>query len=180
MDARWYTGVGSRETPRDVLDLFTALALALGREGWILRSGAAQGADSAFEAGAWAAHRDGGPRPQVFLPWPGFEDRSADEVVLEQPSPHAFDVAQAHHPAWDRLRRGGRALHARNVHQVVGLFPIAPSLSTFLVCWTPNGAGGGGTGQAIRLARHYGVPVFDVALPEARTRVERFAGAVAA
>jgi hypothetical protein len=47
-------GIGLRSTPQTVLD--DAGAMKLGKEGWVLRSGAARGADSAFEAGADAAH----------------------------------------------------------------------------------------------------------------------------
>ncbi|HRY03076.1 MAG TPA: hypothetical protein P5256_08115, partial [Beijerinckiaceae bacterium] len=36
----------------------------------------------------------------------------------------------------------------------------------FVICWTKDARGGGGTGQAIRLARAHGVPVFDLADPQ--------------
>jgi hypothetical protein len=32
-----------------------------------------------------------------------------------------------------------------------------------VICYTPGGRSGGGTGQAIRVAELYGIPVFDLA-----------------
>jgi hypothetical protein len=34
------------------------------------------------------------------------------------------------------------------------------------LCWTKGAAGGGGTGQAIRIARSRDIPVFDLADPK--------------
>ncbi|NMA16004.1 MAG: hypothetical protein GX935_02005, partial [Erysipelotrichia bacterium] len=31
----------------------------------------------------------------------------------------------------------------------------------FIICWTKNGSGSGGTGQAIRIAKAYDIPIFD-------------------
>lgn len=46
---RYYTGIGSRETPEDFLKLFTQVARYLEIKGFTLRSGHARGADYAFE-----------------------------------------------------------------------------------------------------------------------------------
>lgn len=46
-----YTGVGARATPRPVCERMTSLASTLERLGYVLRSGAADGADAAFESG---------------------------------------------------------------------------------------------------------------------------------
>lgn len=46
-----YTGVGSRSTPQDIMKMMSALASKLEVEGWVLRSGAADGADTGFENG---------------------------------------------------------------------------------------------------------------------------------
>jgi hypothetical protein len=67
------------------------------------------------------------------------------------------------HPAWPRLSQGAQRLHARNCHQVLGLDLRTPS--AFVVCWTPNGSGSGGTGTAIKLACSRNIPVFDLGKP---------------
>lgn len=169
---RYFTGVGSRETPDDVLTVMEGLAFMLARSGWVLRSGGADGADAAFERGAMRGMHPESlePWPQIFLPWRGFNDRPVGPDFFP-PQPAAFVVAERHHPAWGLLTRGGRMLHARNVHQVIGPDVLSASPSTFLVCWTPGGRGSGGTGQAIRLANTYGVPVFDLGLPDVLARI---------
>jgi len=48
---RFYTGVGSRETPTRVMDVMTLVSSALAGLGYTLRSGASAGADSALENG---------------------------------------------------------------------------------------------------------------------------------
>jgi hypothetical protein len=89
-------------------------------------------------------------------------------------------MAAEHHPAWDRLGRGPRALHARNCHQILGRDLNDPA--SFVVCWTPDGAttqpgpATGGTGQALRIAASHSIQVFNLARTEDLARVERFIG----
>lgn len=54
-----YAGIGSRETPQDVLEKFVAWGRYLAQQGIMLRSGRAKGADTAFENGCILGH---GPR----------------------------------------------------------------------------------------------------------------------
>jgi hypothetical protein len=144
--------------------LMETLGEALARLGFILRSGGAEGADSAFEKGAMRG-MDGlfEPWPEIYLPWPNFNGRP-DGPDHVSPSTEALNVAAQYHPAWDRLSPGGKLLHGRNTHQVLGSECDWPS--EFLVCWTPRGKGGGGTGQALRLAAAFHVPAYDLAIPE--------------
>ena len=48
---RFYSGIGARATPPEMLSLMTRAAFALLKRGYVLRSGHAIGADSAFERG---------------------------------------------------------------------------------------------------------------------------------
>lgn len=129
--------------------------------GYKLRSGGAPGADTAFEEGALL----GGQLPEVYLPWPGFNDH-AGKVYLAEPSPEAFEVSARYHPNWRYLSRGAKKLHARNAHQVLGLKLDDPA--DFVVCWTPDGSLDGqgrrvgGTGQALRIAHGHGVEVINL------------------
>jgi len=163
-----YTGIGSRRTPPDVLALMRRAAEELvWRGGWRLRTGGAEGADTYFLLGAsgWA---------EVYLPWAGFDavnrwGRPIPSLLQPEASPQAHAIAARYHPGWARLSPGARALHARNVHQILG--PGLDRASAFVLCWTPDGADGvrvqtsrstGGTGQAIRIAAAHGVPVFNL------------------
>ena len=143
-----YTGVGSRSAPRHVLNLIERMAEALAEDRWVCRTGHAPGADQAFERGA-------GHRAEVYLPWPKFEQAAplTARTVVDCPTGEALEIAARFHPAWDALSRGARMLHGRNAHQVLGLYLDRPS--DMLVCWTPEGSGDGGTGQAIRIAEGF-------------------------
>lgn len=48
---KYYTGVGSRNTPQDMMKLMTQVVTKPETLGYSLRSGAADGADTAFENG---------------------------------------------------------------------------------------------------------------------------------
>jgi hypothetical protein len=172
-----YAGIGSRETPSDVLLLMRDVAQHLGLHGFTLRSGAADGADRAFEEGALDADtRGANRRPEVYLPWPSFNKGNramlSDRYYVGEPQAEALPIAAVFHPAWDRLSQGAQKLHARNVHQILGADVTRPVLSKFVVCWTRMGAGGGGTGQALRIAEHFKVPAFDLANWADRERIE--------
>lgn len=177
---RWYTGIGSRETPRDMLDLMTQIARRLAADGWGLRSGGAPGADDAFERGA------GQGRREIWLPWDGFNSRKVDgrsyRLTSRLPmAQRAEQLAEAHHPAWPRLSQAARRLMTRNATQVLGEDLATPS--RFVICWAPSPRIDeqgrvvdvkGGTGLAVRLAATHGVPVFHLGVAEHRDRIERF------
>lgn len=147
---RYITGVGSRQTPDIVIELMRLVAAAFERRGYILRSGGADGADAAFESGISTPSNK-----EIWLPWPNFNNN--DSPLL--PSQEAFDMAQTIHPAWNSLTRGGRALHARNCHQVLGHDLKTPS--RYLFCWTEHGEIKGGTATAIKLALNRTIPIFN-------------------
>lgn len=152
MSVRYYAGIGSRETPQPICAFFKDLAYFLGdRYGFCLRSGAADGADKAFESGA--------PARQIFLPWAKFSNHPSHYIT--QP-PEAFEISAKFHPGWGKLREPVRKLMARNAMQVLG--PDLKTPSEMVCCYTYEGRGSGGTGQAIRIATAYGIPVFDFGL----------------
>lgn len=164
----YYTGIGSRETPANALAAMKNAAAHLASEGLVLRSGAADGADMAFEEGCDA--NNGGK--EIYIPWNGFNGRTAGPSVHAGVTDIALGVASQFHPNWDACTKGAKQLHGRNVYQVLGLGLNAPS--TMVLCWTPGAKGGGGTGQAIRIARHHNVPVFDFAHPDILTQLSEF------
>ena len=150
-----YAGIGARETPGSVCDLMTKIAACLGGRGFNLRSGHAAGADRAFEAGALP------DLSEIYLPWRGFDGAVGGRFPTDLGiAMKAEAIAGKYHPAWDRLSRGVRSLHARNVLQVLGERLDSPS--KFILCWTPGGGIEGGTGQAMRIAIGEGVPVFNL------------------
>lgn len=153
-----YAGIGSRKTPKNILTLMTRVARRLDELGFVLRSGGAHGADIAFELGAG--------RKEIYLPWRNF---NKNDSHLCRPALLAYEIARKHHPAWDRCSPAARKFHARNVHQVLGQDLASPA--DFVLCWTPEGRVTGGTGQAMRIAEHYGVPVVNMFNPDWGERV---------
>lgn len=150
-----YAGIGSRETPSDICEIMTELAQRLGRLGYTLYSGGADGADAAFEKGAL--------NKKIFLPWDGFNGRRADGDQYIVP-PYVEDLARKFHPAGDRLKAGALKMMSRNCYQVLG--PDLKSPIDFIVCWTKDGKASGGTGQAIRITESIGIPVFNLKNPD--------------
>lgn len=134
-----YAGIGSRETPPDVLHYMKGLARNWGLDGMILRSGHARGADTAFEEGCDLAEG----KKEIFL---------ADDAT-----PDSMKHAAEFHPNWNRLSPYAKKLHARNSLIVLGRGLNDPV--GIIVCWTPKGCKIGGTAQALRIAEHYNITV---------------------
>jgi hypothetical protein len=167
-----YAGIGSRQTPPDVLALIEALAARLASDGWVLRTGLSPGADQAFYRGAMS----GAGAVELYLPWPGFQSGARLEVeggrvrVLRGPSRAAWELAPRFHPRWDELPDDARRLLARDGDQLLGVELLDPV--RLVACWTADGSLDGerlyedGTGQALRIAHHNGIPVLNLARPD--------------
>lgn len=152
-----YTGVGSRETPEPIIALIYQISKKLDKMGFLLRSGGANGADSAFEQFS--------TRKEIFLPWDGFNGRQHDgESYFDYLQCPGWSVAKASvdvfHPSPENLSKSGRSLMARNALQILG--GDCKTLTNVVICWTKNGKEVGGTSQAIRIARHKNVPILNL------------------
>jgi hypothetical protein len=164
-----YVGIGSRLTPSGVMAVMEAVAVAFARRGCVLRTGASPGADQAFYRGA----RAGEGAVALYLPWPGFEaDAWADANparvrVMPRPTPQAYELAARFHPVWAEVAEDQRHLLARDSHEVLGTDLASPA--SLVACWTADGSidgageGADGTRQALRIARHWGIVVFNLA-----------------
>ena len=156
---KYYCGIGSRETPFNILSQMINISTHLYKAGYTLRSGHADGADIAFEIGSL--------RSEIWLPWKSFNENAKDPqqnyVVIDKNDKKAFDSIKFH-PAADRLVGPVRLLMARNYRQIIGK-DGAPN-SEFVVCWTKDGKDTGGTGQALRIAAHYDIPIYNLYFPE--------------
>lgn len=174
-----YTGIGSRETPKEVLTLMEKLAYTLADDGWDLRSGGAKGADTAFYNGSLQRSMEGGGErefnKEIYTPWKGFGNW--DEIVATNlPNfKEAMKLAEEIHPYWGNLKEPAKKLHARNCYQVLGHHLNSPS--KFLVCYcklNSKGEPSGGTRTAIKLAEKFNVPVFNLYLESDVQRISKF------
>lgn len=178
---KYYTGVGSRETPPHVLEVMEEAAEALANLGWTLRSGGAEGADTAFEKGASKGSKE--VLSEIYLPWPYFNDRDwGTRYRAEYICPldlggywmEAREVAASVHPFWEKCGVGAKALHTRNIFQVLGKKLDKPS--KFLICYSvPKGDSvSGGTATAYNLAVEKGVQCFNLYHGEHIARLQKF------
>ena len=169
MTALTYAGIGARATPAAVLADMTVMSAWLARTGWHLASGGADGADSAFAAGAPTGQRT------IWLPWRGYNGRCGPDCRVLSPSAFSacMEVAATLHPAWDRCSPTVRKLHARNVSILLSETREHPVDAA--VCWTAGGLVSGGTGLGIRIAAAHGIPVLSLGSMSPRLVCERLA-----
>jgi len=137
----YYSGIGSRKAPDDILALMELCAMTLEAKGYKLRSGGAGGSDKAFERGVWNSSNK-----EIFRP--------------EHATSEAIKLASTVHPAWHNCNDYTRKLHGRNSQIILGKDLDTPV--EFVVCWTPGGKVAGGTGLGIRLAQSKNIPVYNI------------------
>ncbi len=140
---------GSRETPLEVEPIVRRTLVPVNDAGFTVNTGGADGFDTYAEAHA--------QRCRVYLPKPGHKGHRSPYC---NPTPLAFQIAAEFHPRWKHLDEYERQLHARNSHIMLGLDCSTPV--RFLVCWTQGARVVGGTGQALRIAKGYGIPVVNL------------------
>lgn len=173
---RFYSGVGSRETPESMLLLMELIAELLCSLGFRGRSGAAPGADSAFRRGVRRSDQYGDVGFEDYLPdhqmfnkeefgWvtPNQEERIFDARMFDAYE-ESCQLALSARGSWNGLGRGGILLHSRNPMQVLGGSLKLPS--KFCIFYAkPKGKQGlveGGTNTAVQVARKHDVPVFNL------------------
>jgi len=137
--AKYYAGVGSRETPTQICEFMTDIAKYLESKDYVLRSGGADGADTAFSKGC--SNKD---------IWTPFDDVPVWTKVF----------VDHFHPAPDKLKPFVRLLMQRNAVQILGVDGNEPV--DFVICWTKDGKFSGGTGQALRIADYYNIPIYNL------------------
>lgn len=162
----WFTGIGSRSTPAEILGRMSVVATILEELNFTLRSGGAKGADKAFEKGTTLK--------DIILPSDDLPPQ-AYELAKDFFDPFARRELEI---TWHALRPFTKRIMARNVMQVLGRDLNSPS--NFVICWTPDGCEcaqerkkeTGGTGQAIAVASTYQIPVYNLYNESSWTQVK--------
>ena len=159
----YISGVGSRQTPKNICSEMTVIGAWCKERGFIVRSGHAEGADWAFELGAQEYC-------EAYIPWASFNAHlisNAKKLIIPAESPYV-ELVNKYHPAPHKLSRSALALMCRNSCQVLG--EDLKTKSSAVVCWTEDyKKPSGGTSQAIRIAKDYGVPVLNMSDPNFKT-----------
>lgn len=161
---KYYAGIGSRDTPEHIQEKMTEIAQILERRKYILRSGGAIGADLAFERGVHL-------NKEIFY----IDDYAINNKLFEYEKADlefADKMLKEFHPSYKKSGGGiknikSKKLLSRNTFQVFGVGKKTLN-SEFIICYTKDGAetlttyDTGGTGQAIRIAYDYGIPVYNL------------------
>lgn len=154
---KYYAGIGSRKTPTSVSFDIEFIVKKLNNLNYILRSGGALGADEYFETYA--------NKKQIFLPWKGFRKKYGEDYIVPELTNELLTIAEKYHPNWKACSFDVRYMHARNVCQILGEDLKSPV--DFVICWTKDGKASGGTGQALRIAQEFGIPIYNLKNEEA-------------
>lgn len=171
---KFYAGIGSREIPSNVHKLINKISKRLCEDGYTLRSGGANGADTAFE--------EYSNRSNIYLPYDRFNGRIADNknyFKIDENTEDHYDALYSlkYHKYGSSLTGAPKKMMIRNYYQVCGHNKLPHS--SFIICWTKDGADGkvvtttketGGTGQAIRIATALDIPVFNLNSGELKYR----------
>jgi hypothetical protein len=154
-----YAGIGSRDITPEETERIKAIARRMARDKFILYSGNAEGADMAFQQGSNA-------QCILMLPWMTFNAELYSSGCIER-----FDLGDSvdgsasvdkFHPSPSHLTVGGRRLMARNYHQIMG-YRNWPRVEGVIYCAGEDRDGvKGGTGQAVRIAKHYGIETINI------------------
>lgn len=166
---KFYTVVGSRKTPKDICDLMSQIGIKLESQGWILRSGAAIGADSAFEK--YVTNK-------VIYTIKNFDF-----------SPENYDFCKSElfsilgkGLCFDNYSKNSQILILRDMNQVLGSIKTTLEKSKFLICYTPyenyelNPPNNhcGGTRFAVRIAKKHQIPVYNLVNKQDKERIEKW------
>lgn len=183
----YYTMIGSRNTPEDIMNLMVKFATKACEFNYIGRSGGADGSDSCLEEGVYkylSSCEESCPEHymEIYLPWKDFNGRDSlcgGYYTLPWMDNHreATKIASEVHPAWDRCKQGARNLHSRNIYQLQGQDLNTPS--RFVICWAEpkykdrrTEECKGGTGTAVKLGIDNGVEIINLYWEDSRKRVE--------
>jgi hypothetical protein len=160
MNLLYYSGIGSRRTPENIQELMVKLGHYLAGRGWVLRSGGAEGADTAFEKGCDQVHG----RKEIFLPWKGYNNNKSPffykgKLISDDIKHQSFELASQYHPAWGQCSYGAKCLLARDGMQILGKDLKTPV--SMVLFWSPD-PNHGGTSQALRIARDHKIVIFNL------------------
>ena len=148
-----YTGIGARATPERFLLSAMKIGQHMARKGYVLRSGAAEGASAAFEQGCDSVKG----QKEIYLPWRGFNGNRSELFTVPD---RAYDIMKNFNFAWETLSESAKKLQARYVLTVLGEDLRTPSRC--IICYTKDGKRKDGTKRALQIAKKHNIPIFDM------------------
>ena len=164
-----YVGTGNQNCPPNIIDAIKRVAEMLEKEGYTMRCGGMEGCEDYFEKAT--------TRHEIHVPWNGFNDKQSKFYFT---SNHAKELAGRFQPGYDGLKPVIQTFLAKNVRMIMGKDLKSPAM--FMVTWSEDGAETiqeksiktGNTGHAIAVASAIKIPVFNLAKPDAESRLKQF------
>ena len=156
---KFYAGIGSTKTPEHIQEKMTEIAKLLEIKRYTLRSGGATGADTAFENGV--RHRK-----EIFYQYDYILSDAECVPYAKSELKFSSEMCDRFHPIGKKLRGRTRDLISRNTFQIFGIGDTQNV--DFVICYTQDGSEGitsqltGGTGQALRIAKAYHIPIYNL------------------
>lgn len=156
-----YAGIGSRYITKEEEQLILNISSLLSKK-FVVYSGNAEGSDISFQKGS-------NNNCVVFLPWKTFNRSKYNlENVLDYfivNDAESIDSVKKYHPRYEMLNNSATSLMARNYRQIMGHGEY-PVVKFVLCCADPlrDRTVKGGTGQAVRIANDYNIPVINLRL----------------
>jgi hypothetical protein len=136
------------------------LAIDYAKQGYILRSGNAEGADAFFQEGANSVSPSS---VELYLPWANYNSRRIHinnriyfEFKNDEQKKDVFDICEKHHFCWAETSPAAKLFAARCVQIILGRDLDDPV--DFVECYTDHPRGAGGTALSLRVALAYNIP----------------------
>ena len=115
-------------------------------------------------------------KTEAFIPWKNFNNIESRHSFNTETSKH---IAASNFQGWDKIPDAVKAMLARNVRMIFG--DKNRSTALCLITWSSDGASRaaevtkdtGRAGFIIRLAANFGIPVINLAKPNAEAALER-------
>lgn len=169
MTSKFYTGIGSRKTPENILKLMTLISVKMEQLNYCLRSGGAEGADTAFSTSV--------KNKIIYLPWKNFNNnldssciinsdnlpfyKEAEKIVLK-----LHDNPETLLKSKNEIGKGSGLLklHTRNIYQVRGHLqePIYSKGVIYYSLVDKNKLPLGGTKMAVTYALSLNIPCYNL------------------
>lgn len=164
-----YAVTGNKDVPPEIVSKVKELVNYLNGHGFTSR----MGCDDPIENAAY----ESAAKKEAILPWREF---NSIESKFTFTNDRAMAIAKKFHPTFDNMKKGIQLILAKNARLILGNRMDQPA--RFLLCWTEDGvenirqktAKTGYTGHTIAIACGAGVPVFNLANPDAEKRLREY------
>lgn len=156
-----YAAVGPRQISENVASLCYSMGMAMGQDGWHLRSSHSAGCCVSFEMGAEEARAP----ITLYLPWKSYGENvttrpDLQRIVVSSKVPEIDSICKHCAPKWNEQPGGVRKLMRRHVACLLGLQLDNPVKC--LMCWMPKTESPTGASFVVAVAQLNNIPLINL------------------